>query len=338
MKDVGKWFAVVNPHAGSGRTAQEWKKAEALLSSRGIAYTSSMTDCRRHATEIAYTAACEGYRRFLAVGGDGTVHEVLGGLASAIGDAIRNGEDIRLSDFYLAVVPIGSGNDWIRTHGIRHDIGHVVDLIEAGSFVPQDIAKVTVLEPAPGTPGSEGGFPGPFAYMINIAGTGLDAHVCERVNIQKSQGRRSRLIYVNSLVYNLLHNKPSPVTVQCDGNVVFAGDCLSIAFGIGRYSGGGLRQTPDAIPDDGLLDYTVIPRITFSDALRYGPGLFDGTFTKSPLLTVGRCRSVEVRPLSEEKVPVEVDGEILGRLPVRIDVLPQKINVLHSFTQDRHQG
>lgn len=338
MKEVGEWLAVVNPHAGSGRTAQEWRRAEALLDSRGISYTIRMTDCRMHATEIAYTAARAGARRFMAVGGDGTVHEVLGGLASAIGDAIRNGEDIRLSDFFLAVIPIGSGNDWIKSHGIRRSLETVVDLIDKGSFVPQDIAKVTVLEPLRCGAASDGPFPGPFTYMLNIGGAGLDAHVCERVNFQKSQGKRSSLIYINSLVYNLLHDRPSPVRVECDGETVFEGDCLSIAFGIGGYSGGGLRQTPDAIMDDGLLDYTIIPKISLMDALRYAPGLFDGTFTKAPVLTSGRCRSVEVKPLSDAEVPVEVDGEILGHLPVRIDVLPQKINVLHSFTPDRHQG
>ena len=63
--------------------------------------------------------------------------------------------------------------------------------------------------------------------------------------------------------------------------------------------------------DDGLLDYTVIPAITLTDVLRYGPGLFDGTFTKAPILVSGRCRSVVVTPLSDTGVPVEVDGEIL---------------------------
>lgn len=330
MENNGEWYVVVNPHAGSGKTSREWISASEMMSSRGIPFVCNETGCKLHATEMAYTAAEEGYRKFIAVGGDGTVHEVLSGLACAIGDAIRNSSDVKLSDFYLAVIPIGSGNDWIKSHGIRHDISTVIDLIDRHSFSLQDIAKVTILESL-----HENGFlsrtvPGPFTYMLNIGGTGLDAKVCERVNLQKSQGKRSRLLYVNSLIYNLIHHKSSKVRVECDGTVVYEGDCLSIAFGIGQYSGGGLRQTPDAVTDDGLLDYTIIPKITFADVLRYGPALFDGTFSKVPVLTVGRCRSVVVTPLSGDMVPVEVDGEVLGSLPVRIDVLPQKINVLHA--------
>ena len=328
MKDVSKWFVVVNPQAGSGRAASEWKKIEGDLSSRGIAYTVCETGCRLHATEIAYMAAREGYRRFIAVGGDGTVHEVLGGLAGAIGYAIREGSDVSLSDFRLAVIPIGSGNDWIKSHGIPHDAKAVLDLIEKGSFVPQDVAKVTALEHSGSCDRPASGVPGPFTYMLNIGGAGLDAAVCSRVNLQKSQGKRNRLIYVWSLLNCLLHCRPSPLRVECDGSVIYEGQCLSIAFGIGRYSGGGLRQTPDAVTDDGLLDYTVIPAITLTDVLRYGPGLFDGTFTKAPILVSGRCRSVVVTPLSDTGVPVEVDGEILGKLPVRIDIMPQQINVL----------
>ena len=329
MEDISKWFAVVNPHAGSGKTAQEWRKAAEMLSARGIPFVSSETGCRLHATEMAYTAAEKGYRKFMAVGGDGTVHEVLCGLASALGDAIRNGDDVRLSDFYLAVVPIGSGNDWIKSHGLTHDLESVIDLVGQESFALQDIAKVTVLESSRDSGSAV--VPGPFTYMVDIGGTGLDANVCERVNIQKSQGKRNRLIYINSLIYNLIHHKPSSVRVECDGDVVYEGDCLSIAFGIGRYSGGGLRQTPDAVTDDGLLDYTIVPRVTLKDVLKFAPGLFDGTFTRAGILTSGRCRSVVVSPLSCRNDLVEVDGEVLGRLPVRIDVLPQQINVLHDF-------
>ena len=256
------WLAVVNPHAGSGRTASEWKKAEQMLISRGIAFTCRMTDCRQHATEIACRAAEEGYRRFIAVGGDGTIHEVLGGIACAIENARLNDGKMDLSEFYLAVIPVGSGNDWIKAHGITHDTASVVGLIEKGSFALQDIAKVTVLEHSRGKEGGDMLVPGPYSYMVNIGGAGLDARVCDRVNYQKNHGKKGRMLYINSLVYNLVHGDIFNVSIECDGNVVYDGECLSVAFGIGQYSGGGLRQTPDAVTDDGLLDYTVIPPVS----------------------------------------------------------------------------
>lgn len=327
------WLAVVNPHAGSGRTASEWKKAEQMLISRGIAFTCRMTDCRQHATEIACRAAEEGYRRFIAVGGDGTIHEVLGGIACAIGNARLNGGKMDLSEFYLAVIPVGSGNDWIKAHGITHDTASVVGLIEKGSFALQDIAKVTVLEHSRGKEGGDILVPGPYSYMVNIGGAGLDARVCDRVNYQKNHGKKGRMLYINSLVYNLVHGDVFNVSIECDGNVVYDGECLSIAFGIGQYSGGGLRQTPDAVTDDGLLDYTVIPPVSVMEMLKDGPRLFNGTFTKADFLVCGRCRSMTVYTAPGHTAPVEVDGEIVGALPVRIEILPQQINVLHAFSR-----
>lgn len=327
------WLAVVNPHAGSGRTASEWKKAEQMLISRGIAFTCRMTDCRQHATEIACRAAEEGYRRFIAVGGDGTIHEVLGGIACAIGNARLNGGKMDLSEFYLAVIPVGSGNDWIKAHGITHDTASVVGLIEKGSFALQDIAKVTVLEYSRGKEGGDMLVPGPYSYMVNIGGAGLDARVCDRVNYQKNHGKKGRMLYINSLVYNLVHGDVFNVSIECDGNVVYDGECLSVAFGIGQYSGGGLRQTPDAVTDDGLLDYTVIPPVSVMEMLKDGPRLFNGTFTKADFLVCGRCRSMTVYTAPGHTAPVEVDGEIVGALPVRIEILPQQINVLHAFSR-----
>lgn len=327
------WLAVVNPHAGSGRTASEWKKAEQMLISRGIAFTCRMTDCRQHATEIACRAAEEGYRRFIAVGGDGTIHEVLGGIACAIGNARLNGGKMDLSEFYLAVIPVGSGNDWIKAHGITHDTASVVGLIEKGSFALQDIAKVTVLEHSRGKEGGDMLVPGPYSYMVNIGGAGLDARVCDRVNYQKNRGKKGRMLYINSLVYNLVRGDIFNVSIECDGNVVYDGECLSVAFGIGQYSGGGLRQTPDAVTDDGLLDYTVIPPVSVMEMLKDGPRLFNGTFTKADFLVCGRCRSMTVYTAPGHTAPVEVDGEIVGALPVRIEILPQQINVLHAFSR-----
>lgn len=327
------WLAVVNPHAGSGRTASEWKKAEQMLISRGIAFTCRMTDCRQHATEIACRAAEEGYRRFIAVGGDGTIHEVLGGIACAIGNARLNGGKMDLSEFYLAVIPVGSGNDWIKAHGITHDTASVVGLIEKGSFALQDIAKVTVLEHSRGKEGGDMLVPGPYSYMVNIGGAGLDARVCDRVNYQKNHGKKGRMLYINSLVYNLVHGDIFNVSIECDGNVVYDGECLSVAFGIGQYSGGGLRQTPDAVTDDGLLDYTVIPPVSVMEMLKDGPRLFNGTFTKADFLVCGRCRLMTVYTAPGHTAPVEVDGEIVGALPVRIEILPQQINVLHAFSR-----
>ena len=117
--------------------------------------------------------------------------------------------------------------------------------------------------------------------------------------------------------------------VICDGEEVFAGKYLSIAFGVGKYSGGGMRQTPLAELGDGLLDIAVIPDIPLMVIAKEVPKLFTGTFHTVSVLTQAKCCEVLVIPYSEaDAEPVEVDGEVVGRAPVRMEVMAEHINVV----------
>ena len=320
------WFTIVNLHAGSGKTVSIWRKAEILLAKAGIPYDNKYTDCKYHATEIAFQAASEGYRKFIAVGGDGTIHEVLEGIMKyACGT-----ESVSVSDFSIAVIPIGSGNDWIRIHGINRNLERTIELIRNESLVRQDVVRVSVFDPVAEPEQLLSAEPVRTSYMVNIGGVGFDARVCERVNEQKLEGKKGKLLYINSLLYNLFHFKPFSATVFCDGRKLFEGGCFSIAVGTGKYSGGGLRQTPDAVFDDGLLDYTVIPPFSVARILKEAPKLFTGRLLTVKELICGKCKSLTVAPFRSRAELVEVDGEIVGNVPVRFDVLPQQINVLHA--------
>ena len=125
--------------------------------------------------------------------------------------------------------------------------------------------------------------------------------------------------------------KSVPMTVFCDGMKVFDGKCFSVALGNGRFCGGGLRQTPGAVFDDGLLDLTVIPESALPHVLAHVARLFDGRFASVKGLVCGRGRSVIVVPGTSKREIIEVDGEIIGNTPVRFEVLPEQMNVLHAF-------
>ena len=320
------WFTIVNLHAGSGKTVSIWRKAEILLAEAGIPYDNKYTDCKYHATEIAFQAASEGYRKFIAVGGDGTIHEVLEGIMKYVCGT----ESVSVSDFSIAVIPIGSGNDWIRIHGINRNLERTIALIRNESLVRQEVVRVSVFDPVAEPEQLLSAEPVRTSYMVNIGGVGFDARVCERVNEQKLEGKKGKLLYINSLLYNLFHFKPFSATVFCDGRKLFEGGCFSIAVGTGKYSGGGLRQTPDAVFDDGLLDYTVIPPFSVARILKEAPKLFTGRLLTVKELICGKCKSLMVAPFRSRAELVEVDGEIVGNVPVRFDVLPQQINVLHA--------
>ena len=305
------YFFIVNPRAGSGKTMYEWLPAERKLKRLGIPCDIALTDHKRHATALAQQAAAEGYRRIIAVGGDGSLHEVFNGICrwcAATG--------VPTEEFLLGVVPIGSGNDWIRSLSVPNDTIEVVNLIRRNSFGRMDVMRVK----------SSGGR---TAYMANIGGVGFDSHVCKRVNTQKESGRRGKLIYLNSLRYTIFNLKSINISVVADGEVVFTGLCYSVAFGNGRYSGSGMRQVPLAVLDDGLLDYTIIPKTPLLKVVRELPRLFNGTLHQSVYVISGKCRSLQIVPMDEQSNDIfELDGEIEGLLPMSIEVTGHMINVI----------
>jgi diacylglycerol kinase family enzyme len=222
------------------------------------------------------------------------------------------------------VLPVGSGNDWVKSAGVPRDLGEAVKLIAQEHVSRQDVVKVSIL--------NEAGESVRDSYMANIGGIGLDARVCEIVNKKKEQGRRGRFLYVSALAYCIRHRVPVKAKVICDGVEVFDGKYLSMAFGVGKYSGGGMRQTPLAVLDDGLIDVTIIPDISMWVIARKVPALFTGTFHKVDVLTQARCREVLVLPYGQaDAEPVEVDGEVIGRVPVRMTVLPDQINIISGL-------
>lgn len=315
-----KWLAVVNVFAASKKAGSVWKKAASCLEEAGVSYKAEFTGGKYNATELSRKAAAKGYRKFIAVGGDGTVHDVLNGIA----EYVYSTEEVCLSDFTLAVLPVGSGNDWVKSVGVSTDVKQAVAYIAAGATGKQDVVRVSMLDAS-----DLDAEPLSVSYMSNVGGVGLDARVCEIVNRKKEQGKRGKKLYVTALLYCIKHRIPIRAKVVCDGKEVFSGKYLSMAFGIGKYSGGGMRQTPDAVIDDGLLDLTIIPDIPIWTIAKEAPKLFTGTFNTVEVLTMARCREVLVMPGSEaDAEPVEVDGEVVGRAPVRMEVLNQQLNVI----------
>ena len=308
------WYFIVNPRAGSGTSMSEWLPAEQMLEQEHIPFVTAMTDHKKHAVTLAREAAAEGYRRIAAVGGDGSLHEVLGGICSWCAETGTPTEE-----FYLAVVPIGSGNDWIKSCRVPNDVPTVIRMIAEESFGWMDILRAESRD-------------GKVGYVANSAGVGFDSHVCERVNRQKERGMRDRLIYLKALRYTFFHLKPIRVVVREDGEAVFAGEAYSIAIGNGPWSGGGMRQVPLAANDDGLIDYMVVPKTKLYKLMKEVPRLFAGTVNESPLIHAGRCRQLRITPLDEVSADIiEYDGEIEGQLPLDLTFAGSRIHVLKGM-------
>jgi len=310
-KDI--WLVVVNVFAASKKAGSVWKKAAVMLEEAGVPYKAMFTGGADNAIAISRKACAMGYRKFMAVGGDGTVHDVLNGIAEHV--YAPDTTDVSISDITLGVLPVGSGNDWVKSTGVPCDIRSAVEVIAKGRTGLQDMVRVTVGDTV--------------SYMANIGGIGLDARVCEIVNRKKEQGRRGKQLYVSALLYCIRHRVPVRARIICDGKEIFNGKYLSLGFGVGKYSGGGMRQTPLAELGDGLLDVTVIPDIPLWIIAKEVPKLFTGTFHKVSVLTLAKCRSVSIIPECQaDAEPVEVDGEVIGRGHTTMEVLSEQIKVI----------
>ena len=316
-----KWLVVVNVFAASKKAGSVWKRAAVMMEQAGVHHAVMYTGGEDNAVAISRKASAAGYRKFVAVGGDGTVHDVLNGIAEYVYSDEASGAV--LSDFTLGVLPVGSGNDWVKTTGVPRDVQGAVKVLAEGHTGMQDVVKVSILDR------NDLNIVKTVSYMANVGGVGLDARVCEIVNRKKEAGKRGKQLYVGALLYCIRHRVPVRARVICDGAEVFSGKYLSMAFGVGKYSGGGMRQTPLAELGDGLLDIAIIPDIPLWVIAKEVPKLFTGTFHTVEVLTQAKCREVVVIPYNQaDAEPVEVDGEVVGRAPVRMEVMSEHINVI----------
>lgn len=307
------WRVIVSSRSGGGKARTDWPKIENFLKARNIEYSEKITDHAYHAIELAQEAVLEGFRKLLVIGGDGAIHEVLNGLYSQ--------EEVSPSEVTLGLIPVGSGNDWSRLHKIPADYEAAVALIaeaEQRTRV-QDVARVDTL--MDGKPYCR--------YMVNIGGLGFDSEVCHRFDLAKERGHAGDRQYLKSLLTGFISYKCLKFRVSVDGNEFFRGPAFSVALGIGKYCGGGMMQTPEAVPDDGLIDVTVVGKISKFKFLQKVPSLFRGDIFKNKEVvhTRGRHIDISAAPYSY----MEVDGEPVGITPVHVAVIPAGVKVVSNL-------
>jgi YegS/Rv2252/BmrU family lipid kinase len=303
------WLIIINPNAGHEKGKKDWVQIAALLTKYGIRFVTRFTVKRRHAIELTQEGIGEGYRKILAVGGDGTMNEVVNG--------VFNQAYCQTTQITLGMITVGTGNDWGKMFGIPTDYEEAVKIISTGLTRLQDTGIVTYYH----------GIVKESRYFLNIAGLGFDAVVVKRTNIQKDRGRKGKAIYMINLLRSLLFYRHTVASVAIDGKII-QDDVFTISIGIGRYSGGGMRQTPNAIPDDGLFDITIIRKIRKGDVIMSLKMLYDGTILDHPRISgfTGKEILIDSDPL----IHLEADGESLGHSPIEFRMLPKSINIVYG--------
>jgi YegS/Rv2252/BmrU family lipid kinase len=303
------WFAIVNPNAGNGKGRKDWDRISDILDKNDIRFNVKTTQRKCHATEFARELIAGGYRKIISIGGDGTLNEIINGIFTQ--------DHCPATEIILSLIPVGTGNDWGRMFGIPLIYEGAVQVIKEGKHMLHDIGVIDYFN------GEEKA----KTYFINIAGLGFEAVVVKKTNKQKDNGMSNKAIYFYNLLSSLISHRNTPVDITIDGSTSRA-KIFSINVGNGRYCGGGMRQTPDALPDDGLFDITVIREMGKIEIIRSLQLLYDGTIMSHP--KVDGYRSNNLKVTSDSLLYIEADGESLGHTPVEFSIIPSAVNIIYG--------
>lgn len=310
LKSDNRWFVIVNPVAGEGKGLLDFPKISKLLRDNGILHDPVFTEHRHHATELTVEAANNGYKRIIVIGGDGTLNEVVNGLF------IQKVFDPK--EILLAVIAVGTGNDWVRTFGIPHHYSAAIRAICEGHTLLQDVGRVTYTESQYRQ----------SRYMANVAGLGFEAYAISIYNHMKAKGRRGRWLYLWSIICAYFRYKSAGVRIIIDGKVAHHNLLFSVAVGVCKYIGGGLQILPKAVVDDGLLDISLIKPLHWWHIVFRVNKLSNGDIYS--IGHVAHAQGHKVQIVSSPPVMLETDGELLGETPVDIEVVHRAIKVVVS--------
>jgi YegS/Rv2252/BmrU family lipid kinase len=301
------WLAIVNPNAGVKKCERDWEKIKQAFENNGLDYHAIFTTHRGHAIELTREYITRGYRKVISVGGDGTLNEVVNGIFLQ--------KTVPTTDISIAVISVGTGNDWVRTYHIPNDYEKSAALIQKEDTFVQDAGMVKYHSDNDKR----------SRFFINMAGLGFDGLVAQKTNADKELGRANPLVYLKNIFSSLFSFKSVLTRIVVD-NREMNHYLFSMGVGIGQYNGGGMKQAPNAVPDDGLFDLTLIKDMSKWSVIANVNRLYNGTIGKHKQVELHKGRQITIEP----KTPIllEVDGESLGHSPFEFGLIPKSLKVV----------
>lgn len=294
------WFLIVNPSAGNTNFRKSWICIQSLLKTKEIFFSFAFTQYTKHELVLVDEAIKQGYRNFISVGGDGTLHHVVNGIMMQ--------RYTKTSNIKLGVIPLGTGNDWIRTYKIPNSIEKAINVIINNTVIFQDIGCITLAS-------------GKKEYFNNLAGIGYNGYVVKNLKYLKKIGS---IAFLLSGLYSLLSYRKKKYSITI-GDETLKEECLMIIFGICKYSGGGLRVTKYPNPTDGLLDITIVKKFSFFNLLFNLPKLYNGNIVHHK--KVDNYKVKELNIINDNSI-IEADGEIVGTGSLKVHIIPNAIQFL----------
>jgi YegS/Rv2252/BmrU family lipid kinase len=300
-------IVVVNPRSQGGRLGKRWKDIADTIG-RAFPFEEAITQAQGDATRLTREALRGGAERVVAMGGDGTINEVVNGFFDEQGAAIA-------PEASFAVIPFGTGGDFRRTVPLPTELADAARVIAANHRRKIDVGRLELTTPSAGRA---------VRMFVNIASFGVSGVVDRLVN--ESSKRLGRLSFAIATARATWSYKNQRVQLVFDGADRVEATINTVAIANGRYFGGAMMVAPDAELDDGQFDVIAMGDFGFGDLLKSGRRLYKGTHLAMDKVTARRARVVDAEPIDPGAViELDVDGENPGRLPARFELVPSAL-------------
>ncbi|MFW6371410.1 MAG: diacylglycerol/lipid kinase family protein, partial [Bacteroidota bacterium] len=275
-KSDKEWLVLVNPHAGGSKGAHDLPKIKKLLDNMRFSYLLVTSDFPKHAIKLTIECLKLGFRKIIVVGGDGTLNEVVNGLFRC--------KAINPVDVKIGMIPVGTGNDWVRTFQIPTSYSEALSVIKKEESMLQDVGCIQIKSKTAYR----------TRYFVNMAGFGFDARVAEKANKLKARGKTGLFVYLYSLLSSYVNYRIRRIAFEIDGEGI-DDFIFNASIGIGKFNGGGMKQAPDAIPNNGVFQVTLIKKIGVFGILKNLVGLYNGTYINDHRVVTFQANHVAVR-------------------------------------------
>ena len=296
---------IVNPEAANGAVGKNWPRIRDFLQAEGARFDAALTEKPGHATQLARQALNDGFRTIVAVGGDGTVNEVINGLV------VEGSVDPEAT---LGIIPWGTGADFTRMLGIPRDYMEACRHLLRSEPQSVDLGRITCLRE-----GQE-----VERYFINAAGLGFDGEVAEIVNrFPKVLG--GTITYLTCLLIGLVTYRNKNIELSFDGQPV-RGRVNSVVVCNGRYFGGGMFIAPGAALDDGLFYVVILGNLNKLEVVVNLPRIYKGTHLTHPKVSHFSAKEIHVE--AKERMFLQAEGELIGEAPATFQMIPRALRVL----------
>jgi diacylglycerol kinase (ATP) len=314
---MDKVHVIVNPLSARGRTSQRWNAIKEIIHHYFTEFKYIFTEKPRQATEIARDLLKDGFDLIIGVGGDGTLNEIANGYFHQDSQHAING------DASLAIIPSGTGSDFVRSQRIPRDFKSSIETIKNSGVKTIDVGKITFNFDSADSERTS-------AYFINVADFGLGAEVNRNLAAVPSS-KRGPFSYYLGLLSTIRSYKSKKVRVVIDGTEEISDRFLIGAVANGRIFGGGMIIAPGAEPDDGYFDLVLVEDMKRLEIIKNSRLLYTGTLPKHPKVKVMRVKNIKVYPAEEDDTPdktvnIEYDGETGKSIPAEFKIIEKRVN------------